>query len=57
MIGIGCLAPVVLFVCGALAGHFILGSAGVPWGAGIGFVAGLALLGLVGWVVGRTKDR
>jgi hypothetical protein len=57
MIGIGCLAPVVLFVCGALAGHFILGSSGVPWGAGIGFAAGLTLLGLVGWVVGRAKDR
>ncbi len=57
MIGIGCLAPLVLFVAGAFAGYLAMGSSGVTWGAGIGFLAGLAVLGLAGWVVGRIKRK
>jgi hypothetical protein len=57
VIGFGCLAPIILFVLGALAGHLLIGSAGVPWGAGIGFVSGLAVLGFVGWLLGKTKGR
>lgn len=57
MIGIGCLAPLMLFVLGALAGHFVMGSSGVPWGAGIGFASGLAMLGVLGWALGKTKGR
>jgi hypothetical protein len=57
MIGIGCLAPLVLFVAGALVGHAVKGSSGVAWGAGIGFVSGLAMLGVLGWVLGKTKRQ
>jgi hypothetical protein len=57
MIGIGCLAPLVLFVVGAIVGHAAVGPSGVVWGAGIGFVSGLALLGLLGWILGSTKRR
>ena len=57
MIGIGCLAPVVLFVVGALAGYLAMGSPGVTWGAGIGFLAGFAMLGGVSWIVSRIKRK
>jgi hypothetical protein len=57
MIGIGCLAPIVLFVVGAFAGYLAMGSPGVTWGAGIGFLVGLVMLGAVGWVVGRIKRK
>lgn len=57
MIGIGCLAPLVLFVAGALAGHVVMGRAGVPWGAAIGSGMGLAILGLLGWILGKTKGK
>ena len=57
VIGIGCLAPVVLFVAGALLGHIMMGASGVPWGAGAGFISGLVILGLVGWVLGNAKKR
>ena len=57
MIGIGCLAPLVLFVAGAFAGYLAMGSPGVTWGAGIGFLAGLAVLGAAGWVVGKIKRK
>lgn len=57
MIGIGCLAPLVLFVAGAILGHVVMGSVGVPWGAGLGFGAGVAILGLLGWALGRIKRR
>jgi hypothetical protein len=57
MVGFGCLAPLVLFVAGALAGHLIMGSSGVPLGAGIGFMSGLVVLGFLGWVLGKTRRR
>jgi len=57
MIGIGCLAPLVLFVAGALAGHMVMGASGVPWGAGAGFLSGLVILGLLGWLLGKTRKR
>ena len=57
MIGIGCLAPLVLFVAGALVGHAVKGSSGVAWGAGIGSVSGLAMLGVLGWVLDKTKRQ
>ncbi|WP_166802527.1 hypothetical protein [Microvirga pakistanensis] len=57
MIGIGCLAPLVLFVAGAILGHVVMGSVGVPWGAGLGFGAGVAILGLLGWALDRIKRR
>lgn len=57
MIGIGCLAPVVLFVVGAFAGYLAMGSPGVTWGAGIGFFAGLMILGVAGRVVGKIKRK
>ena len=57
MIGIGCLAPLVLFVVGAIVGHAAVGPSGVVWGAGIGFVSGLAVLGLLGWILGSTRRR
>jgi hypothetical protein len=57
MIGFGCLAPLVLFVVGALAGYRMMGASGVPWGAGAGFLSGLVLLGLLGWLLGKTKKR
>ncbi len=57
MIGIGCLAPLVLFVAGALAGHRVMGASGVPWGAGVGFLSGLVILGLLGWLLGKAKKR
>jgi hypothetical protein len=57
MVGLGCLAPLVLFVAGALFGHLLRGSSGVPWGAGIGFASGLTMLGFLGWVLERTKKR
>ena len=57
MVGLGCLAPLVLFVMGAFAGYLLMGSSGVPWGAGIGVASGLVMLGLLGWVLGQTKKR
>ena len=57
MVGLGCLAPLVLFVAGALVGHLLMGSSGVPWGAGIGFVSGVVMLGLLGWVLGKARKR
>ena len=57
MIGIGCLAPLILFIVGALVGHLVMGTFGVPWGAGAGFILGMALLGLLGWVLGKTRER
>jgi hypothetical protein len=57
MIGIGCLAPLVLFVAGALAGHAVIGSSGVAWGAGIGFLSGLAMLGVLGWIIDKAKRQ
>jgi len=57
MIGIGCLAPLLLFILGAFAGHLVMGASGVPWGAGAGFVSGVALLGLFGWILGKTRRR
>jgi len=57
MIGIGCLAPLVLLIIGTLAGHAVIGASGVPWGAGAGFASGLVLLGPLGWVLGTTKQR
>jgi hypothetical protein len=57
MIGIGCLAPLILFIVGALVGHLVMGTSGVPWGAGAGFISGMALLGLLGWVLGKTRKR
>jgi hypothetical protein len=57
MIGIGCLAPLVLFVAGALAGHAVIGSSGVAWGAEIGFLSGLAMLGVLGWVIDKAKRQ
>ncbi len=57
MIGLGCLAPLILFVAGALMAHLVVGSAGVAWGGGIGFVSGLAVLAVVGWIVSKTRER
>jgi hypothetical protein len=57
MIGFGCLAPLVLFVLGALVGHVAIGTSGVPWGAGLGFASGLAMLGFLGWLLGKTRKR
>ncbi len=57
MIGIGCLAPLILFVVGALIGHAIMGAPGVPWGAGIGFMSGWVMLGLLGWVLAKARRQ
>jgi len=57
VIGIGCLAPLILFIVGAFIGQVLIGTSGVPWGAGVGFVLGLVLLVLIGWAIGKTKRR
>jgi hypothetical protein len=57
MIGIGCLAPLILFVVGALIGHATMGSSGVLWGAGVGFLSGWVMLGLLGWVLAKTRRQ
>ncbi len=57
MIGFGCLAPLVLFVAGAVIGHIVIGSSGVPWGAGLGFLFGMGILGFSGWILGKVRKR
>lgn len=55
MIAVGCLAPLVLLVCGALAGNLLAGPTAALWGAGIGFAVGLVVLGAFGWLGGKLR--
>lgn len=55
MIAIGCLAPVILLVCGALIGQAVDGPTMAMWGGGVGFAVGLVVLGLVGWLTEKLK--
>lgn len=55
MIAIGCLAPFVLLVLGALGGHMIAGPTAALWGGGIGFGLGVVLLGAAAWLGQKLK--
>ena len=56
MIAIGCLAPLILCVGGAVAGHFLAGTTGAMWGFGIGLAIGLALLAVQFFVLEKAKN-
>jgi len=56
MCALGCLAPFILALLGALIGHFAGGVGGLPWGLGIGFVAGGAVASLAWVVMKRASD-
>ncbi|MGQ3672904.1 hypothetical protein ACT6QG_10955 [Xanthobacter sp. TB0136] len=55
MIAIGCLAPLILGVMGALGGHWLAGNTGLLWGGVGGLVLGGLVLGFSGWVVFQMK--
>ncbi len=57
MIAIGCFAPFVFAVLGALAGHFLAGSVGAIWGLVIGFLIGGGLLGYLWSIIARAKEE
>ncbi|WP_018698492.1 hypothetical protein [Amorphus coralli] len=56
MIAIGCLAPLILAVVGGLLGHLAAGYPGIPWGLGIGFGLGSAILAGFAWVTRKMKS-
>ena len=57
MIAIGCFAPFVLAILGAVVGHFLAGSSGAVWGLAIGFLVGGGLLGYFWNVIARAKEE
>lgn len=57
MAGIGCLAPIILAVLGALGGNAVGGSVGAAWGLGGGFVLGSLIAGFAWYAVKRYKDE
>ncbi len=56
MPALGCLAPFILAILGAVVGHFVAGIQGVPWGLGVGFVIGGGLASLAWLVMKRVGD-
>ena len=56
VIGIGCLAPVILAVIGAAIGDFMGGATGAAWGLGAGFLVGGAVAALTWTVIKRYKE-
>jgi len=58
MLAVGCLAPVLLLIGGALLGAWLGGTAGSIWGSGIGLAMGLALAAvMVGGLLGARRKR
>jgi len=58
MLAVGCLAPVLLLIGGALIGAWLGGTAGSIWGSGIGLVLGLGLAAvMVGGLLGARRKR
>ena len=58
MIAIGCLAPLILGVAGALGGHWWAGNEGLIWGGGIGLGLGGLVLSAAAWLTLQIrKDR
>ncbi len=56
MIDIGCLAPIILGVAGVLLGHTLGGADMVIWGGVAGVVLGGAILGCLGWLIGKLRQ-
>lgn len=57
MPALGCLAPFILALFGALIGHLIGGIGGVPWGLAAGFIVGGGVASLVWLVMKRASDE
>jgi hypothetical protein len=57
MLAIGCLAPVLLLIGGAVLGAWLGGTAGSVWGSVIGLAAGLAVPAIMlGALASAKKD-
>jgi hypothetical protein len=56
MFAIGCLLPFVLLAIGAVAGGLLGGTTAGLWGAGGGFVVGIAAMLVILGVFERAKD-
>lgn len=56
MIGIGCLAPLVLAACGALLGHLVAGPTAALWGGGAGLGVGVVVLAGFAWLGQKLKS-
>ncbi len=56
MPALGCMAPFILAILGAVAGHLVAGIGGVPWGLGVGFVLGGGLASLAWLAMKRAGD-
>lgn len=55
MAALGCLAPFILAILGAVVGHLGWGVSGLPWGLGIGLLAGGGL-GALFFLVTKRAD-
>ncbi|MEM7221523.1 MAG: hypothetical protein AAF495_01000 [Pseudomonadota bacterium] len=56
MVGIGCLAPVILAVIGAAIGKFAGGAGWAAWGFGIGLVVGGGIAAATWAAIKRYKE-
>ncbi len=56
MAALGCLAPFLLAIIGAVVGHLGWGVSGLPWGLGIGLLIGSGLGWLFWMVMKRASD-
>ena len=55
MAAIGCLAPFILALIGAGLAHLLAGTAGLPWGLGLGFLLGGGIAGAFWALAARAK--
>ncbi|WP_162925253.1 hypothetical protein [Aurantiacibacter odishensis] len=57
MAALGCILLLVLPIAGLTIGGWLAGSAGMIWGAGIGFTIALAICGVAGGALVKAGKR